>query len=303
MFYEQDYDRHLASIGRLATTRRAHRYTLKHFTAFLGERGVTDSRQVTPSQILEYRRSMEERGFTPKTVAGELGRLGTYFAFLERERIIFVSPASGMRMPKNLCGRRPAVAEEELREILDSLKTDSPLAIRGKAILELAYSSALRPREVRALKTTDFDFAKGILFIEQSKNRKDRLVPVGSVALDWVRDYLEDIRPAAIHDQQHPFVFIGHKTGEPLSREGLVWAVRQTFVHSDLTPLPLSAMRASAATNLLDAGMNVIHIARLLGHVNLRTTQRYLHTEERRLAVVLEQSHPRLRHTTKGEVA
>jgi len=303
MFHEPDYDRYLASIGRLATTCRVHRYTLEHFMAFLGKRGITDARQVTPSHILEYRRAMEGRGFTPKTVAGELGRLRIYFAFLERQRIVFVSSASGMRMPRNLCGRRPAVAEEELRKILDSLKTDSPLAIRGKAILELAYSSALRPREVRALKISDIDFAKGVLFIEQSKNRKDRLVPVGSVALRWLRHYLETTRPVGIHDQQHPFVFAGHKTGEPLSREGLVWAVRQTFIHSGIEPIPLSAMRTSAATSLLDAGMDVVQIARLLGYVNLRTTQRYLHTEERKLAVVLEQSHPRNRHTTKEEVA
>ncbi len=303
MFQEEDYDRHLASIGRLATTCRVHRYTLEHFTAFLGKRGITDARQVTPAHILEYRRAMEERDFMPKTVAGELGRLRIYFAFLERQRIIFVSPASGLRVPKNLCGCRRAVAEEELREILDSLRTDSPLAIRGKTILELAYSSALRPREVRALKISDIDFAKGVLFIEQSKNRKDRVVPVGSTALGWIQYYLEVTRPAAMHDQEHPFVFVGHKTGEPLSREGLVWAVRQTFIQNDLEPVPLSAMRTSAATNLLDAGMNVVHIARLLGHVNLRTTQRYLHTEERKLAVVLEQSHPRIRHTTKGEVA
>ncbi len=303
MIHEEDYDRHLASIGHLATTRRVHRYTLSHFTAFLADHGIPDARAVTPAHLLKYRRSMEGRDFTPKTVAGELGRLRIYFAFLERQRIIFVSPISNMRMPKNLCGRRPAVAEEELRQILDTLKADTPLVIRGKAILELAYSSALRPQEVRALKISDIDFAKGILFIEQSKNRKDRLVPVGSVALGWVRHYLEIVRPAAIHDQDHPFVFIGHRTGEPLSREGLVWAVRQTFLHTNLEPLPLSAMRTSAATNLLDAGMNVVHIARLLGHVSLRTTQRYLHTEERKLAAVLERSHPRIRHTTKGEVA
>ncbi len=303
MFYEEDYDRHLASMGHLASTRRVYRYTLKHFTAFMTDRSVTNARQVTPTHLLAFRQSMEERGFTSRTTAGELGRLRIYFAFLERQRIIFVSPASGMCMPRNLCGRRLAVAEEELREILNSLATDTPLAIRGKAILELAYSSALRPREVRALKISDIDVAKGIIFIEQSKNRKDHLVPVGSVALGWLRHYLEVIRPAAIHDQEHPFVFIGHKTGEPLSREGLAWAVRQTFVHSGIKSLPLSAMRTSAATNLLDAGMNVVHIAKLLGHVNLRTTQRYLHTEERKLAAVLQRSHPRIARQSKGEVA
>ena len=303
MFHEEDYDRHLATVGHLATTRRVHHYTLSHFTAFLADHGITDARQVTPGQILEYRRSMEGRDFTLKSVAGELGRLRIYFAFLERERIVFVSPASGLRMPKNHCGRRSAVAEEDLRAILDSLKTDTPVAVRGKVILELAYSSALRPREIRALKITDVDFAKGILFIEQSKNLKDRLVPVGAVALEWVKHYIGSVRSAAIQDQQHPFVFIGHKTGEPLSREGLVWAVRQTFVHSGIQPVPLSAMRTSAATNLLDAGMNVVHIARLLGHVNLRTTQRYLHTDERKLASVLQHSHPRIDCQSKGEVA
>jgi len=146
-------------------------------------------------------------------------------------------------------------------------------------------------------------FAKGILFIEQSRNHKDRLVPVGSVALGWVRHYLDAVRPMAIHDQDHPFVFIGHKTGEPLFREGLVWAVRQTFMHSGIRSLPLSAMRSSAATNMLDAGMNVVHTARLLGHDNLRTTQRYLHTEECTPAAVLQRSHPRIARQSKGEVA
>ncbi len=75
MFCEEDYDWHLASIGRLATTRRAHRYTLKHFVAFVTKRGITDARAVTPAHILAYRRAMEARGLTPKTVASELGRL------------------------------------------------------------------------------------------------------------------------------------------------------------------------------------------------------------------------------------
>jgi len=237
----------------------------------------------------------------PRTVAGELGRLRNYFRFLERERIIFAAPYAETRLPRSVARRPYVLTSDEMREMLDSLATDTPQAIRGKAILELAYSSALRPREIRALKTPDVDFRKGLLFIEQSKNRKDRIVPVGSVALTWAKRYLDTVRPHVVHGQTHPVLFVGHVTGHPLSRQGLIWAMREAYRHSGLDSVPLRAMRACAATNLLDAGMGLVHISRLLGLVNVKTTQHYLGIAERELADVLGKAHANIRARYKGE--
>ena len=179
--------------------------------------------------------------------------------------------------------------------MLDALRIDSPLRLRGKAILELAYSSALRPREIRMLKISDIDFAAGNLFIEQAKGKKDRIVPVGTVALSWLTRYLSEIRSPMMKNKSHDIVFIGLVTGGPLSSRGLTQAVKEAFAQSGLKDVPLYSLRATVATNLLDRGMNVVHIGRLLGHESIGATQMYLHTKRRALEKVLHTGHPRYR--------
>lgn len=295
MFYWNEYDRYLERQGLVFSSRRVHRYSISHFFAYLDQIGVRDVRAVTSRQVADYLATHRDRGHAPSTIAGQLGRLQAYFGFLHRERIIFGVPGAEIEPPK-YAGRGPLVLPaDEMRTILDSVATEPPLAIRGKAILELTYSSALRPREVRALKISDIDFRKGLLFIEQSKNRKDRIVPAGSVALGWVKTYLKLVRPALIHGQTHPVVFVAHDTGRPLSAEGLRWVVRETYRKSGLRPVPLKVMRACAASNLLDAGMGLVHIARFLGHVDVKTTLSYLKIRERELGKVLEKAHDQIR--------
>ena len=92
--------------------------------------------------------------------------------------------------------------------------------------MELAYSSALRPREIYNLKITDIDFKKGLIFIKQSKNQKDRIVPVGKTALFWVKKYMHEVRPKYIKKKNHNFIFINHKKGEMLTVWGIRWAIQ-----------------------------------------------------------------------------
>ena len=180
-----------------------------------------------------------------------------------------------------------------MERILSQLRTDTSLCLKGKAMLELAYSSALRPRELYNLKISDIDFKKGLLFLEQSKNRKDRIVPVGSYALHWVKRYLTEIRPRYVKDTREDTVFISHKTGRKLSVWGIRWAIQQTLRLSGFTPFKPYAVRASAATALLVNGMSVAHIRKFLGHTELRTTQIYLNIETREIKKILEERHPR----------
>ncbi len=300
MFYEQDYERYLRSAGRLASTRQVHRYTLKSLTGFLASRGITEAKAVTTVHVDEFARTLFERGHAPRTVANELMRLRIYFDFLEKQKIIFLSPAAGLRTPRGHGGHHRAYPDGDLAEFLEKLDTSTAIGLRARAILELAYSAALRPREIRALKLSDIDRAKGMLFIEQSKNRKDRIVPVGCVALEWVDRYLREVRDLRPGDVGHDHVFVSHKTARPLSARGLSWAVEEACRKAAIQPIELYSMRTSAATNLLEAGMGVVHISRLLGHESIRTTQVYLHTRERELARLIEAKHPRFRQSGEG---
>jgi len=148
--------------------------------------------------------------------------------------------------------------------------------LKGRAIIELAYSSALRPRELYNLKITDIDFKKGLIFIEQSKNMKDRIVPVGKTALYWVEKYLRVVRPQYIKGKKHGYVFISHKTGEQLTRFGIRSVIRETLRKSGFPPIKPYSIRSTAATALLLNGMNIAYISALLGHVDIKTTQTYL---------------------------
>ena len=143
--------------------------------------------------------------------------------------------------------------------------------------MELAYSSALRPRELYNLKITDIDFKRGLLFIEQSKNNKDRIVPVGKTALFWIEKYITEVRPRYIHNKTHNYVFISHKTGEKLTVYGIRWAIQETLRLSGFKPIKTYSLRSTAATALLLNGMSIVYISKLLGHSDIRTTQIYLH--------------------------
>jgi len=116
---------------------------------------------------------------------------------------------------------------------------------------------------------------------------------VGKTALEWVGEYITRVRRRFANDNSRDAVFIGHKSGRPLSERGLDWAAREALRQSGLTPLPLYSLRATAATNLLDRGMNVTHIGRLLGHTLITTTQMYLHTKHRELVRAVGSAHPR----------
>ena len=108
----------------------------------------------------------------------------------------------------------------------------------------------------------------------------------------WQR-YVSEVRPKYLKNPSNPFVFINHKTGKPLTVWGIRWVVRQTLQRSGFTPIKPSCLRSSAATALLENGMGVVHISKLLGHVEIRTTQLYLNVQTRKLKTVLRQKHPR----------
>ena len=162
-------------------------------------------------------------------------------------------------------------------------------------MLELAYSSALRPRELYSLKLADIDFVKGLLFLEQSKGRKDRVLPMGRQALSWVRRYIEEVRPRYLKGQVHDFVFVSHKTGEPLTVYGIRWAIQESLRRAGLPPIKPYSLRGSAATHLLLAGMGALHISKLLGHQSIRTTLYYLRIPLLELSKELSLKHPRRR--------
>lgn len=103
-------------------------------------------------------------------------------------------------------------------------------------------------------------------------------------------------------DPDHGYIFVSHKSGQPLSDRGLVWAIEEACRQAGIETMPIYTMRASAATNLLESGMGIVHISKLLGHAQIKTTQIYLRTRERALNKIVASNHPRFRYTEEGGI-
>jgi integrase/recombinase XerD len=293
MFYVQKFLDHLVEIHYQPKTIRDYRYLLNRLVSFCSQQEVTDITAVTEGMIRDFLKSVSNGDPNHKSAYIKICRLRKYFRFLEDKGYLFLPPdiEQPIRAPPRT--HRAYHEREEMDCVLSRIRTDTALCLKGKAMLELAYSSALRPRELYNLKISDIDFKKGLLFIEQSKNRKDRIVPVGTHALYWVKQYLTEVRPRYVKGNSEDTVFISHKTGRKLTVWGIRWGIQQTLRLSGFTPFKPYVVRASAATALLVNGMSVAHIRKLLGHTELRTTQIYLNIEIRDIKKVLEERHPR----------
>jgi len=293
MFYIHEFLDSLTVCRFSPKTIREYGYLLRHFQQFCQSVDVQDSTAISEQHVNGYLRSLNARAIDGKSYYVRVKRLAKYFRFLEEQGHLFLSPFRDVRVHNHRKATLATLSTGEMERMLSGIKTNQSLCLKGKAILELGYSSALRPRELYSLKVTDIDFKKGLLFIEQSKNRKDRIVPVGKEALFWVSRYISEVRPRYQKNPPNPFVFISHKTGKPLTVWGVRWVVQQTLKRSGFTPVKPSCLRSAAATALLENGMGVVHISKLLGHVEIRTTQLYLNVQNRELKTILRQKHPR----------
>jgi site-specific recombinase XerD len=296
MYYTEDFIKHLKETRyRRHTTLQEYRSLINKFCQYCQQRGLTDIREVRKADALGFLDSIREEERITDAIRIKIYRLLAYFRYLEDTGLIFVSPLGGYRIPKAQKSHYPVISRNDMDSILAKIPVNRTLSFKGKAILEIAYSSALRPQELYHLKISDIDFQNRMLFIQQSKNKKDRFVPVGRKALYWVDRYIREVRPRYVNGKTHDYVFVSHKTGQPLTVYGIRWAIQETLRLICISSFILYSLRRSADKPRLVGGMGVMHISQLLGHRNITTTQVYLDLPLRELKKELSTKHPRKR--------
>lgn len=290
MVYLDEFSEHLREQLLSPATITSYSYLLKRLQGWAEDKGIDHAQAFTFDDVTAFLRQVcpERR---KRHHWDCLVKLKKYFAFLESRRMIFRSPLASAALPPQPAGRYPVIPARVIEPILDRIRTDSPFCLRGKAICELAYSSALRPGEIIRLTLPDIDFESRRLFIRQSKNKKDRVVPVGKTALYWIREYIAKARCRFARDSDA--VFVSHRTGGKLSIWGLEHAIKETLKRSGFPAIKPYSMRGTAATALIQNGMGITHVSMLLGHSRLTTTQGYLRTEFLSLEKTLAAHHPR----------
>jgi integrase/recombinase XerD len=284
------------------------RRCLTVFIAWCAERGVDTPAAVTRSMIERYQRHlyyyrMPERSGNRKRDAGlplslrtqhlYLSALTLFFGWLTRQRWIAANPATELdlpRSPRHL--PRIPLTLPEVAAVLALTSARGELGVRDRAIMETFYATGIRSMELAHLTIYDVDTLNRTLLVREGKGGKDRLLPIGERACDWIDKYIADVRPRLLIDVNEQRLFLTYR-GAPFSPSTLCIVVRSYFKEAGVTkPGACHLFRHTMATAMLDNGADLRHIQAMLGHANIETTTIYTHVSLRTLRDVYERTHP-----------
>ncbi|MDX1516778.1 MAG: tyrosine recombinase XerC [Woeseiaceae bacterium] len=285
-------------IGHLSHERRLSDLTCRHYRRdivaladYCDEVGVTCWRDLDSEHLRSWSAANFRRGLSSRTIQRRLSAARTFFRYLLREKAVSANPAqavSAPKAPKRLPGSLDA---DRMARLLD-IRGDGPIVARDRAMLELLYSSGLRLAELTGLDLGDVDLGDATVRVT-GKGSKERVVPVGRLALAAVRDWLK--RRVTMAAEGETAMFVSAR-GQRLSRRGVQsrvkhWAAQQGI---DLRVYP-HLFRHSFATHVLESSHDLRGVQELLGHANISTTQVYTHLDFQHLAQIYDQTHPRAR--------
>jgi integrase/recombinase XerD len=276
-----------------------YRYILCKADRWFTEYGVTDERSITEQHILAYIRYLVEEVQSDWIHFNSTLYLKKYFAYLEQEQIIFVNPMRHIALPKEVKHPTKILTRHEITNAFDKIDTTTDIGIRLRTILEVLYSASLRPGEVANILLTDIDYIGQTLFIRLAKGKKDRKVPVGNVALDWIMRYIAEVRPKYLKNKDSPYLFVSHnRTGKPITYEAVYALIYRNLKRYGIPHFKPYSLRPSSATHMLQNGMGILHIKEILGHEEITTTRTYLRVNTLDLKKIMEEHHPLF--NTKG---
>ena len=290
---------HRAVLGATETSLRNTERYLRDFIEWADARSVTHPEHVTMAVLERYQRWLyyyRKHDGMPLSVVSQRAKvmpLRALFKWLTRTGQLPANPAAELELPKNIKRLpRQFMSEAEAEQVLASVDTGELLGLRDRAMLEVLYATGMRRKELANLHLGDIDQGRCVVFIQQGKGRKDRLIPLGARALYWVQTYLDRSRPQFMWNTQEVTLFLGLE-GLPLSLDHLSALVSGYIKKSGIAKQGSCHMfRHTMATLMLENGADIRFIQAMLGHASLDTTQIYTHMVITQLIAVHNKTHP-----------
>jgi len=277
--------------GLAINTLESYGRDLRQYSQFLGEDDA-DLDAVSRTTILNYLMFLQKQGKATATIARRLAALKAFYQFLVREKRIKSDPTVNLESPK-LEKRLPRVLTvSEVERLLAQPDGSQPAGMRDRAMLELLYATGIRVSELVSLDNLDVNLETGYIRCS-GKGSKERIVPLGTLAIQSVSEYMAHGRPKLVKDRDEPALFVNHH-GHRLTRQGF-WKIVKKYaddarVEKEITP---HTLRHSFATHLLENGADLRSVQEMLGHADISTTQIYTHVTKGRLKEVYARTHPR----------
>lgn len=231
-----------------------------------------------------------QNGVSSRSIARLLSTLRGFYQYALRENKIQQDPTLNIESPK--LGRRlpDVLSEEDVEALLDAPNTEEAIGLRDKAMLELLYACGLRVSELIALQTSDIHLMQGVIRV-MGKGSKERLVPMGEIAQEWIERYYQEARPLLAKPNN---VCFPSNRGTQMTRQTFWYRIKHyALVVGIGKPLSPHTLRHAFASHLLNHGADLRVVQMLLGHSDLSTTQIYTHIATQRLQDLHQQHHPR----------
>jgi len=294
-----DWIEWLATHNYAHTTLIDRSFYLAKFAAWAELRGVSRPRDVTLPVLEAYQRHVSLRRkpdgmpLSWSTQSKCLVPLRVFFSWAAKSRRIAYNPASELVMPRQDHKLPSAtLSHDEAEMVLAVPDTQTPIGLRDRTVMELLYATAMRRGEVVGLDLPDVDLARRWLTLRHTKNRWDRVVPMGERAAAWLVRYLTDARPHLLVGADPGAVFLA-TNGERLGATWLTGAVHRYIEGSGVgKPGSCHLFRHSAATLMVERGADIRYVQELLGHRDLSSTHIYTRVAPERLAAIHAATHP-----------
>lgn len=272
-------------------TVNSYRWDILHYLRHLAGIGVNGPTEATRGDVRSFLQGLSEKGMASGSIARHLSTVRTFCRYLLMEEIANIDPALGVQGPTIRRKLPEVLTVEEAEALLSQPDISTPSGIRDKAALELLYCGGLRVGELIGLRC--LDLLPGNQLRVTGKGRKQRIVPVGAEAAEWVALYLNDVRPGFVRDRTGDALFLNVRGGH-LTREWFLRVVKECAKKAGI-PKVISphTLRHCYATHLLEAGAELKAVQDLLGHSSILTTQIYVHLSRGHLADVHKKFHPR----------
>lgn len=269
----------------------SYRRDLVALAAWLEARGLAPA-QAGREDLLQFLAESMAAGKSPRSVSRYVSSFRQFYRWLVREAVIGEDPTLLIESPKPGRGLPKALNETQVESLLEAPDTSQPLGVRDRTMLELMYATGLRVSELTGLKHSNISLTQGVVRVI-GKGRKERLVPMGAEAQNWLGTYLEEARPALMKGGRTDALFVtSRKSG--LTRQAFWYMIKRyaklAGIEKEISP---HMLRHSFATHLLNHGADLRVVQLLLGHSDLSTTQIYTHIAREGLKRLHESHHPR----------
>jgi len=268
--------------GLAINTLEAYRRDLQKLQFYLHAKGLRSFAGVTRQTISEFLGHLRRSNHAPPSTARCVAALRGFYRFLSKEGFMQESPMIGVSRPRPWMRLPKTLTQRDVTHLLELADGSRPEGRRDAAMLELLYATGLRVSELVNLRLSQLNLAVGYV-LAAGKGAKQRVVPMGDMARQKIRLYLDKTRGALLkkHESQHVFVT---RRGRPMSRQGFWKLLRARAKQAGITtPISPHMLRHSFATHLLDRGADLRSVQAMLGHASISTTQIYTHVERARL--------------------